>query len=115
MQALSNRASIYANREFSDTFHDFVSDASILEPSDRPSADELLTSHPFIRQFVKKNGGDKAKSHIESIISIFWSSMKEEQETASKLQNVTRENTYNFQCTPQKSPTKYLNDIEWIF
>ena len=37
MQALSSRAFLYANREFSDTFHDFVSECSELEPSETKS------------------------------------------------------------------------------
>merc|ERR1712080_367281 len=116
MQALSSRAFIYANREFSDTFHDFVADSSILEPSERPSAYELLNSHQFIRQFVKKIGGEKAKSQIESTISSFWSSMKDkEQEHTSNPQNITQENSYKFECAPQQSSTNYNNDIEWIF
>ena len=114
MQALSSRASIYANREFSDAFHDFVSVSSELEPSDRPSAYELLNSHPFIRQFVKKIGSEKAKSQIESVISSFWSRMKDMERESTKTKNIAQETPYNLECAKPEA-SNYINDIEWVF
>ena len=92
-----------------------MSDSSILEPTERPSAYELLNSHPFIRQFIKKVGGEKAKNHSESLISTFWSSIKDNKSANSIMaQNVTQENSYKFQCGKQQS-TNNAGDVDWVF
>jgi hypothetical protein len=113
LQALSTRASLYANRIFSETFHDFVSDSSILEPTDRPSAYELLNSHPFIRQLSRKSVGEKLKNHPESNIYAFWLSIKDKQTEQSRHKAPT--NVYKLQCGKQESSRNLSNDFEWIF
>ena len=110
MHALSSRASFYMSRVFSDEFHDFVSDSSILEPAERPSAYDLLNSHPFLRQFVKKVG----KSNYNSILSSFWSNIKEKKTTSNfkiKSVNINPE-TFKF---AQQIPNEHINDVEWMF
>ncbi len=49
---------MYAQRQFSDAFHGFVGDCSLLDASSRPSATRLLSSS-FIKQY-KKSGGELA-------------------------------------------------------
>ena len=113
---MSSRASLYANRVFSDDFHDFVADASVLEPAERPSAYDLLNSHPYIRQFIKKTGGDKLKNQSDSIISSFWSGIKDKDST-NILLNATNlnENSCNFDSPENELSKININDIEWVF
>ena len=113
---MSSRASLYANRVFSDDFHDFVADASVLEPAERPSAYDLLNSHPYIRQFIKKTGGDKLKNQSDSIISSFWSGIKDKDST-NILLNATNlnESSCNFDSPENELSKININDIEWVF
>ena len=100
---------------FSDDFHDFVADLSIVEPDERPSAYELLNIHPFIRQFIKKTGGDKAKNQSDAIISSFLTSIKDK-ESPNSFRAQTYEN--NDSCNGRAEgelPKININNIEWIF
>ena len=100
---------------FSDDFHDFVADMSIVEPDERPSAYELLNIHPFIRQFVKKTGGDKAKNQNDAILSSFLTSIKDK-ESPNTFRAQTNENKDS--CIgriEEELPKININNIEWIF
>ena len=46
LEALNTKASVYANRTFTEQFHEFV-DLCSLEASERPSSKQLL-AHPFL-------------------------------------------------------------------
>ena len=100
----------------SDEFHDFVADSSILEPTERPSAYELLNSHPFIRQFTKKTGGDKAKNQSESMIASFWSGIKNKKSTSvCKIETNLSENSSEYDSAEQELSKFNIGDIEWLF
>ena len=56
LQALKSKASIYARRSFTESFHDFVEYCSILDANERPSAKEFLTSNSFLKLPKKSSG-----------------------------------------------------------
>ena len=117
MQALSSRASFYTSRVFSDAFHEFVADSSILEPAERPSAYELLNSHPFIRQFVKKCGGDKGKQKSGSILASLWSKVQVGKTTDSfKTDCATATENDNLEDAAHLNSKDNVDDnVEWDF
>ena len=106
---------MYANRVFSDDFHDFVADSSILEPAERPSAYELLSIHPFIRQFMKKIGGDKSKSQSDSIITAFLTGIKnKESPNTFRAHNHKNDNLCN-DSVKQDLPKTDIKNNDWVF
>ena len=88
---------------------------SIVEPDERPSAYELLNIHPFIRQFVKKTGGDKTKNQSDAILSSFLTSIKDK-ESQNTFRAQTNENKDScIARIEEELPKININNIEWIF
>jgi len=57
LEALQTRSSLYADRAFSDVFHEFVDLCSILDANQRPNAKDLLANHSFLAANNKKSSG----------------------------------------------------------
>ena len=99
-QSLSKNAKSYANRSFTDAFHDFVDQCCLREADSRPSASALL-AHPFIKALKKSSG-----------VTLSLSALLSNQDLAAAVEtNTTAEDS----LTMDFESKLLVSDVEWVF